>query len=170
MFDIVYIGKMKYQLSISFIKKLSPPAKAKTGREQYLAQIARARKITRFDIAMAIVILLDFVLTYIDSITKWWYVGTIDLFLSGLLLLLVISMRTMRPLLGRLMLAGLIAGICELFTDASGQQVAHSLIYPAGELTLWTSPAHMPLSWMVILTPLGSLARRLPALAGWRKA
>src|SRR5207245_8367655 len=126
--------------------------------------------ITQFDFAMAIVILLDFVLTYIDSVTKWWYVGTIDLFLSALLLIMVISGRTMRPLLGRLMLAGLIAGICELFTDASGQYVAHSLIYPAGELTLWTSPAYMPLSWMVILTHLGYLAWRLRAIAGWRKA
>ena len=75
-----------------------------------------------------------------DSITRWWYVGAIELFLSVLLCALLIGLRTMRPLLGRLMLAGLIAGICELFTDASGRQIVHSLIYPPGELTIWASP------------------------------
>jgi hypothetical protein len=155
------------QASISFIKKLSPPAKAKTGREQFLAQIARARKITRFDFAMVIVILLDFVLTYIDSVTKLWYVGTIDLFLTALLFILLISWRIVRPLLGRLILIGLVAGICELFTDASGQHVVHSLIYPAGELTIWTSPLYMPLSWLVTLTYLGYMSWRLRALLGW---
>ena len=170
MFNIVYISRMTYQLNISLIKALSPPAKAKTERERYLAQIARAHKITHFDVAMAIVILLDFVLTYIDSVTKWWYVGIIDLFLSVLLLILVICVRTMRPLLGRLMLVGLIAGICELFTDASGQHVVHSLIYPAGELTIWTSPLYMPLSWLVTLTYLGYISWRLRALLGRRIA
>ncbi len=158
------------QVSTSLIKKLSPPAIAKTERERYLAQVAKARKITQFDFAMAIVILLDFVLTYIDSVTKWWYVGTIDLFLSALLLIMVISGRTMRPLLGRLMLVGLIAGICELFADASGQYVVHSLIYPTRELTIWTSPIYMPLSWLVTLTYLGYISWRLRALLGWRIA
>ena len=152
------------------IKKLSPPALAKTEWERYLAQMATARKITKFDWAVAIVILLDFILTYIDSVTKWWYVGTIDLFLSALLLIIAISGRTLRPLLGRLMLAGLIAGICELFTDASGQYVAHSLIYPTSELTIWTSPIYMPLSWLVTLTYLGYISWRLRALFGWRIA
>jgi hypothetical protein len=154
----------------SLIKKLSPPAIAKTERERYLAQIAKAHKITQFDVAMAIVILLDFVLTYIDSVTKWWYVGFIDLFLSALLLILVISRRMVRPLLGRLMMAGLVAGICELFTDAAGQHIVHSLIYPARELTIWTSPIYMPLSWLVTLTYLGYISWRLRALLGWRIA
>ena len=135
--------------STSCIKKLSPPILAKTEQERSLAQMAEVRKITQLDVAVAFVILLDYVLTYIDSVTKWWYIGTIDLILTALLLLMFISMRYFRPLLGRLMLVGLIAGMCELFTDASGQYVVHSLIYPKGELAIWTSPLYMPLSWLV---------------------
>ena len=156
--------------SISLIKELSPPAFAKTEQERSLAQFAEARKITRLDIAIAFVILVDFALTSIDSVTKWWYVGIIDLILTALLLILVISWRMVRPLLGRLMLVGLVAGICELFTDASGQYVVHSLIYPVGELTIWTSPLYMPLSWLVTLTYLGYISWRLRALLGWRIA
>ncbi|HEY6285376.1 MAG TPA: hypothetical protein VIX20_06920 [Ktedonobacteraceae bacterium] len=158
------------QASIAHIKKLSPSAFAKTEQERYLVQFAEARKITRLDIAIAFVILVDFVLTSIDAVTKWWYVGIIDLILTAMLLILVISWRMVRPLLGRLMLVGLIAGICELFTDASGQYVVHSLIYPLGELTIWTSPLYMPLSWLVTLTYLGYISWRLRALLGWRSA
>jgi hypothetical protein len=158
------------QASISHIKKLSPPAFARTEQERFLTQMAEAHKITRIDVAIAFVIVLDFVFTYLDSVTKWWYIGIIDLFLTALLLLLTISMRNFRPLLARLMLVGLVAGICELFTDASGQYVVHSLIYPMGELTIWTSPLYMPLSWLVTLTYLGYISWRLRALLGWRIA
>src|SRR5260370_3527918 len=106
-------GITMIQVSKSLIKKLSPPAIAKTERERYLAQIAKAHKITQFDFAIAIVILLDFVLTSINSVTKWWYVGFIDLFLSALLLILVISTRRLRTLLGRLLMSALVAGIFE---------------------------------------------------------
>jgi hypothetical protein len=158
------------QASISLFKKLSPSSCATTEQERYLAQFARARKITRLDVAIAFVILADFVLTSIDSVTKWWYVGFNDLILTALLLILVISWRMVRPLLGRLMIVGLVAGICELFTDASGQYVVHSLIYSVGELTIWTSPLYMPLSWLVTLTYLGYISWRLRALLGWRIA
>src|SRR5579859_2524981 len=106
---------MIHQLSASLIKRLAPPGIARTERERYLAQLAAARKFTRFDLAIAVVVLLDFVLTYVDSVTKWWYVGLIDLLLSVLLLAFLIGGRATRPLLGRLILAGLVAGICELF-------------------------------------------------------
>ena len=158
------------QASLSLIKKLSPPSFARTGKERSLARMAEERSITRLDVAIAFVILMDFVLTSIDAVTKWWYVGFIDLILTALLLLLCISMPTNRPLLGRLMMVGLIAGICELFTDASGQYVVHSLIYPGGELTIWTSPVYMPLSWLVTLTYLGYISWRFRALLGWRIA
>jgi hypothetical protein len=101
---------------------------------------------------------------------RFSFVGAIELFLSSLLCALLIGLRTMRPLLGRLMLVGLIAGICELFTDASGQQVVHSLIYPPGEVTIWASPVYMPLTWMVTLTYMGYLGWRLRGLLGWRVA
>lgn len=161
---------MIQQLSASLIKRLAPPNIARTERQKYLSQLAATRKITWFDLAIVIVVLLDFILTYVDSVTKWWYVGSIDLFLSALLLALLTGGRAVRPLLGRLMLGGLVAGICELFTDASGQQVVHSLIYPPGEWTIWASPIYMPLSWMVTLTYLGYLGWRMRALLGWRFA
>jgi uncharacterized protein DUF6989 len=69
-----------------------------------------------------------------------------------------------RPLIGRLMLFGLIAGIAELATDAAGAQVAHSLVYPAEEPMIWQSPAYMPISWMIVLTLLGYLCWRLANL------
>lgn len=161
---------MIHQLSTSLIKRLAPPGEARTESEKYLAQGATVRRFTRFDLAIAVVILLDFVSAFTDSITRWWYVGAIELFLSVLLCVLLIGLRTMRPLLGRLMLAGLIAGICELFTDASGRQIVHSLIYPPGELTIWASPIYMPLTWMVTLTYLGYVCWRLRGLLGGRMA
>ena len=158
------------QTSFSLIKKLSPPAFAETQQERSLTKFAEARRIIPMDVAIAFVILLDYVLTSIDAITKWFYVGIIDLLLTALLLVILGTMRKFRPLLGRLMLVGLVAGICELFTDASGQFVVHSLKYPAGELTIWTSPLYMPLSWLVTLTYLGYMSWRLRALLGWRIA
>src|SRR5215471_10381166 len=156
------------QTSFSLIKKLSPPAFAETQQERSLTKFAEARRIIPMDVAIAFVILLDYVLTSIDAITKWFYVGIIDLLLTALLLVILGTMRKFRPLLGRLMLVGLVAGICELFTDASGQFVVHSLKYPAGELTIWTSPLYMPLSWLVTLTYLGYMSWRIRALLDWR--
>lgn len=69
-----------------------------------------------------------------------------------------------RALVGRLLLFGLVAGIVELATDAAGQQVAHSLVYPADEPMLWQSPIYMPLSWMVVLALLGYIGWRLAGL------
>lgn len=158
------------QESISHLKKLSPPDFARTEREQSLAPFAAARKITQLDSAIALVVLADFIFTSLDSVTKWWYVGIIDLILTGMLVILLFIIPIFRPLLGRLMLVGLVAGICELVTDASGQYVVHSLIYPVGELTIWTSPLYMPLSWLVTLTYLGYISWRLRALLGWRGA
>ena len=159
-----------FEASISLIKKLTPPAFAETEQERSLAKFAEAYNITRLDAGIAFVILADFVLTSINSVTKWFYVGFIDVILTALLLLLFASIRIFRPLLWRLMLVGFIAGICELFTDASGQFVVHSLIYPRGELTIWTSPLYMPLSWLVTLTYLGYISWRFRALLGWRIA
>ncbi|HYU75581.1 MAG TPA: hypothetical protein VEL31_23165 [Ktedonobacteraceae bacterium] len=157
------------QTSTSLLKRLAPPALAKTGTEKYLAEKAAVHKIIWLDIAIAVVILADFVLSLIDVTVSHWYVGAIEVVLSLYLLALLLA-RNIRPLVGRLLLAGFIAALCELFTDASGQYVVHSLTYPAGALSLWTSPLYMPLSWMVILTGTGYVAWRLRALLGWRKA
>ncbi len=79
--------------------------------------------------------------------------------------------REWRPIVGQLLLFGLIAGILELGTDAAGEIVAHSLIYPPDEPMLWRSPLDMPFSWMMVLTQIGYLAWRLcaarPTGLGW---
>src|SRR5260221_498299 len=111
---------MIHQLSTSLIKRLAPPGEAKTEAEKYLAQGAIVRRFTRFDLAIAVVILLDFVSAFTDSITSWWYFGAIELFLSVLLCALLIGVGSMCPLLGRLLLPGLFVAISEFFTSASG--------------------------------------------------
>jgi hypothetical protein len=69
-----------------------------------------------------------------------------------------------RPLVARLLLLGLVAGMLELFTDAAGHQVAHSLFYPQDQPLFWDSPFYMPFSWLIVLTQLGYLAWRLAGL------
>src|SRR5262245_10869225 len=86
-----------------------------------------------------------------------------DVLACGYLLALA-SRPAWRPLVSRLLLLGLIAGLLELFTDAAGEGVAHSLVYPAGEPTLWASPLYMPFSWMIVLTLLGYLGWRVRGL------
>ena len=157
------------KVNTSLLKRFVPAPFAKTNTEKYLAEKAAARTFTWFDGAIAIGIVSDFVLSFINITTHWGYVGEIEVVLS-LYLLALLFFPGIRPLVGRLLLAGFIAGICELFTDASGQYVVHSLIYPIGEPMLWTSPLYMPLSWMVILTHLGYISWRLRALIGWQKA
>jgi len=94
-----------------------------------------------------------------------WVSAALSVALVSVALLALLRRRAWRPVVGRLLLFGLIAGLLELFTDFSGETVAHSLFYPPREPMLWASPAYMPLSWMVALTPLGYLAWRLRALA-----
>jgi len=154
---------------IHILKRFAPSSFATTNAEKYLAEKALARVFTWFDLAIGIGIVADLVLSFINVTTHWSNVGTITVILS-LYLLSLLLWQHIRPLVGRLLLAGFIAGICELFTDASGQSVAHSLLYPTGEPMLWASPLYMPLSWMVILTHLGYIAWRLRALLGLRKA
>lgn len=94
----------------------------------------------------------------------WWTAAVCDTLVAAYLAALTLR-PTWRPLLARLMVIGLVAGVLELGTDFAGQRVAHSLVYPAAEPALWASPIYMPLSWMVVLTQLGYLAWRLGGLA-----
>jgi uncharacterized protein DUF6989 len=98
-------------------------------------------------------------------LARGWITAAIS---DGVILCYLIGMLWARPawrtLIGRLLLFGLVAGVLELITDAAGEQVAHSLVYPAGEPTLWHSPLYMPISWMVVLTLLGYLGWRLAGL------
>ncbi len=95
----------------------------------------------------------------------WVSSALIALASSGLLLAYA-ARRAWRPLLGRLLLFGLIAGLLEVGTDAAGEHVVHSLSYPPQPM-LWDSPLTMPLSWMIVLTQIGYLAWRLRS---WRPA
>ncbi|MBF6589293.1 MAG: hypothetical protein IVW57_02030 [Ktedonobacterales bacterium] len=90
----------------------------------------------------------------------WITAASTDLVVGGYLLALATRHRW-RPLVGRLLLLGLVAGLLELATDAAGEGFAHSLVYPQGEPSLWASPFYMPLSWMIVLAQLGYLAWRL---------
>jgi hypothetical protein len=98
----------------------------------------------------------------------WITAALIDA-LALVYLVALLARPAWRPLVGRLMLLGLVAGILELFTDAAGHQFAHSLFYPQGQPLLWDSPFYMPLSWMIVLTQLGYLAWRLAGLLPGRR-
>src|ERR1700738_277775 len=70
------------QKSKSLIKQLTPPTFAKTSAEKFLADQAAIRRLTWFDVAIIIGMLLDFLSTMIDVYTHWWSVGTAEVFLS----------------------------------------------------------------------------------------
>jgi hypothetical protein len=93
----------------------------------------------------------------------WITAALIDA-LALIYLVALLARPVWRPLIGRLLLLGLVAGILELFTDAAGHQFARSLFYPQDQPLLWDSPFYMPLSWMIVLTQLGYLAWRLVGL------
>lgn len=94
----------------------------------------------------------------------WITAAAADVIILGYVLGMLLRRPEWQPLIVRLLLLGLTAGVVELFTDAAGEQVAHSLVYPPGEPMLWQSPLYMPISWMVVLTLLGYFAWRLAGL------
>src|SRR5438552_16739635 len=112
------------RINVSFLKQLTPPASPSNHTEQYLAEKAAIHSLTWFDLVIGGGLLADLVLSLLDATTRWSYVGLIEVFLT-LYLLMWLPARGIRPLLGRLLLAGIIASVCELFTDDSGQYVAH---------------------------------------------
>ncbi len=106
-------------------------------------------------------------------LARGWITAAIsDVIVLGYLAGLLFARRGWGALIIRLAALGLAAGVVELATDAAGQQVARSLVYPAGEPMLWQSPAYMPVSWMIVLTLLGYLAWRLAGRLplGWAMA
>jgi uncharacterized protein DUF6989 len=126
---------------------------------------AAARRLTALDAAMLATFALLVAGHIVSAIGGFgWVSAAATVGLTALALLALALRRAWRPLIVRLLAFGLVAGVCELFTDYSGEVVAHSLRYPPGEPMLWASPAYMPLSWMVVLTQIGYLAWRLAAL------
>lgn len=97
-------------------------------------------------------------------LARGWVTAAATDLLMALYLLAMAARPAWRPLLLRLFVLGLVAGMLELFTDASGEHVAQSLHYPIGEPMLWDSPLYMPLSWAIVLTQLGYLGWRLRGL------
>ncbi len=124
------------------------------------------RRFTALDGAMLAILALQ-VACHIAA-ALWpigWVSAAATVALTALALLRLARRPAWRPLLARLLAFGLVAGVCELFTDFSGETVAHSLSYPPGEPMLWASPLYMPFSWMVVLTLIGYLAWRLMTLS-----
>ncbi len=136
----------------------------RAGREP-MAALA-PRRFTALDGAMLGAFLLLVAGHIISALGRLgWVSAAVTVGLTALALLGLALRRAWRPLLLRLLAFGLVAGACELFTDYSGEVVAHSLSYPPGEPMLWASPVYMPISWMVVLTQIGYLAWRLDTLA-----
>ena len=128
-----------------------------------------ARRLTALDAAMLATFALLVAGHIISAIGGFgWVSAAVTVGLTALALLALALRRAWRPLIVRLLAFGLIAGICELFTDYSGEVVAHSLRYPPGEPMLWASPAYMPISWMAVLAQIGYLAWRLAGLTSAR--
>ncbi|HET9109546.1 MAG TPA: hypothetical protein VFN78_01855 [Ktedonobacterales bacterium] len=124
------------------------------------------RRFTALDAAMLATLLLLVAGHIVSALGRFgWPSAVATVGLTALALLALTLRRAWRPLLVRLLAFGLVAGVCELFTDFSGEVVAHSLSYPPNEPMLWASPFYMPLSWMVVLTQIGYLAWRLDTLA-----
>lgn len=125
-----------------------------------------SRRVTALDGAMLATFALMVACHIIAALGRLgWVSAAATVALTTLALLGLTLRRAWRPLLARLLAFGLVAGVCELFTDYAGQTVAHSLSYPPGEPMLWASPLYMPFSWLVVLTQLGYLAWRLDTLA-----
>lgn len=95
----------------------------------------------------------------------WRTAALTDLLGTAYLALWLVLRPAWQPVIARLLLFGLIAGVCELATDGAGEQVVHSLSYPTGEPQLWRSPIYMPVSWMLVVSLLAYLGWRLWQLA-----
>lgn len=164
------------QITTGWREWLTPPATAETIAEQKLATLATTHRFTWLDGLLvgnvALTITLDLIAAQMAA--GWWTAGAITIVNCTFLLSAVVIARARGnaadQFLGRLLLAGLVAGFCELFTDASGSYFALSLSYPTNEPMLWASPLYMPFSWMVVLTQLGYLGWRLRGLLSWRVA
>jgi hypothetical protein len=69
----------------------------------------------------------------------------------------------------RMIVFGLVVGFGELPADYFGVAVNKTLVYPPDEPLIWVSPAYMPLSWMVMMLQLGTVANWLTSMWGLLK-
>ena len=63
--------------------------------------------------------------------------------------------RYKNPLIQRLVIFGTVAGLLELFADHYLVHGIDNLVYPEGELMIWSSPVYMPFAWSNVLLQLG---------------
>jgi hypothetical protein len=129
-----------------------------------------ARRLTTLDVAFLALLGLMIAGHIVAALlARGWITAALIDALALIYLVALLARPVWRPLVGRLLLLGLVVGILELFTDAAGHQFARSLFYPPGQPLLWDSPFYMPLSWMIVLTQLGYLAWRLAGLLPGRR-
>jgi uncharacterized protein DUF6989 len=142
-------------------RRAAPPGAGRAG-----AVTLAPRRFTALDAAMlGSLALLVALHVGAAALGAGWATAAATVGLTALALVAIAWRRVWRPLIARLLLFGLVAGLLELFTDYSGEVIARSLVYPPNEPMLWASPLYMPLSWMVTLTQIGYLAWRLDSLA-----
>jgi uncharacterized protein DUF6989 len=124
-----------------------------------------ARRLTTLDVAFLTLLGLMIAGHIVAALlARGWLTAALIDALALVYLAVLLARPAWRPLVGRLLLLGLVAGVLELFTDAAGHQFARSLFYPQDQPMLWDSPFYMPLSWMIVLTQLSYLAWRLAGL------
>lgn len=139
---------------------------------EHAALLGMARRLTALDSLILAVVAVQVALHIVAALLAagWVTAAAADGVMLVVLGSVALCYRPARPLVWRLMLFGLVAGGCELFTDYAGENVIQSLSYPSNEPLILASPAYMPFSWMIVLTPLGYLAWRLTYLTRRRWA
>ena len=80
------------------------------------------------------------------------------------------ALRYKNPLIVRLLIIGTLAGLLELATDHYLVDTINSLVYPAKELMIWSSPAYMPFAWSNVLLQLGFIGVLMTRKFGVTKA
>lgn len=96
-----------------------------------------------------------------DAVAAWFHVGWTAAAASTAALwaiFLVYLARTGDPIVGRLLMFGLLVGFGELPADHFGVVTTHTLVYPPGPPLIWDSPFYMPFAWAVIFVQLGYIA------------
>jgi hypothetical protein len=99
--------------------------------------------------------------TVSNAVAGWTAAGWPAATASSLVILAVLvaaAWREQDPLLARLLVFGLAAGLAELPADHFGVVTTQTLVYAPGGGRVWDSPLYMPLGWMIALTQLGWLA------------
>ncbi|MDH4261452.1 MAG: hypothetical protein OEV78_00245 [Spirochaetia bacterium] len=85
-----------------------------------------------------------------------WISATIDITIVSTLYLIHI-LRRKDPLLTKMLVFGISAGLAELFADHWLVSIKQTLVYNPGGWFLWNSPVYMPFSWAGMLLSISCL-------------